>query len=258
MKKEKWIFNGTDLTSQEKWDIEEVLEGIGIPKYRGNDLQVPFQHGKRWIKKRFDRRKVVLSMWIKGTSRADLDANIDAFLKAVGNPGLHTLRRTMRNGEIREAQAELCSEINFVRKNPGYAKFALELELADPFFYGMVKSTAVKMITSNPFEWTHANEGSAPATAMVITLEGPLSNPIIKNQNNGVWIQYLGTIASGESVVLDTKYYTCLQGDSNLISIVRHGGDSYWMILEAGNNIMELKTDTIGGRISLEYYPAFY
>jgi hypothetical protein len=31
---------------------------------------VPFQHGKRWIKKRFDSRKVVLSMWIKGTSRS--------------------------------------------------------------------------------------------------------------------------------------------------------------------------------------------
>lgn len=258
MDKEKWTFNGADLASKGKWGIEEVLEGIGIPKYRGSDIQVPFQHGKRWIKKRFDRRRVVLSMWIRGTSRTDLDDNIDGFLKAIGNPGLHTLRRTMRNGEAREAQAELCSEINFVRKNPGYAKFALEFELADPFFYGTLKSIASKMVTSNPFAWTHANQGSAPSTAMVITLEGPLSNPIIKNQNNGIWIQYLGTIASGDAVVLDTKYFTCLQEDSNMISIVKHGGDSYWMILEAGNNRMELTTDTIGGRITLEYYPAFY
>jgi len=164
----------------------------------------------------------------------------------------------MRNGETRQAQAELCSEINFVRKNPGYAKFALELELADPFFCGTVKSTANKMVTSSPFAWTHANEGSAPITAMVITLEGPLSNPIIRNQNNGIWIQFLGTIASGESVILETKYYTCLKGNTNMISIVKHGGDAYWMILEAGNNSMELETDTIGGRITFEYYPAFY
>lgn len=255
---ENWSFNGCALSSKGKWDVEAVIEGIGIPKFRGSDLQVPFQHGKRWIKKRFDRRKLVLSMWIKGSDRAELDNNIDAFLKAIGSPGLHSLVRTMRNGETRQAQAELCSEINFVRKNPGYAKFALELELADPFFYGTVKSTANKMVTSSPFAWTHANEGSAPITAMVITLEGPLSNPIIRNQNNGIWIQFLGTIASGESVILETKYYTCLKGNTNMISIVKHGGDAYWMILEAGNNSMELETDTIGGRITFEYYPAFY
>ncbi len=197
-------------------------------------------------------------MWIKGTDRVNLDDNIDAFLKAIGNPGLHTLNRTLRSGEIRQTQAELCSEINFVRKNPGYAKFALELELADPFFYGLVKTTDTKMITSTPFVWTHTNEGSAPSTAMVITFEGPLSNPILRNQSNGVWLQYLGTIASGESVALDTKYFTCLQGDESMISIVKHGGDAYWMILEAGNNSMKLETDMIGGRVTLEYYPAFY
>lgn len=66
---------------------------------------------------------------------------------------------------------------------------------------------------------------------MVITLGGPLSNPVLKNRNNGVWIQYVGTIANGESVIFDTKYFTCLQGDENRISIVKHGGDAYWMIL---------------------------
>jgi len=255
---ETWTLNGCALSSRGKWDVEAVIEGIGIPKFRGSDLQVPFQHGKRWIKKRFDRRKLVLSMWIKGADRTELDDNIDAFLKAIGNPGLHTLNRTMRSGETRQAQAELFSEINFVRKNPGYAKFALELELADPFFYAIEKATDTRMATSSPFAWTHANGGSAPATAMVITLEGPLSNPILRNQSNGVWLQYLGTIASGEAVVLDTKYYTCLQGDENMISIVKHGGDAYWMILNAGNNSMELETDSLGGRVTLDYYPAFY
>jgi hypothetical protein len=197
-------------------------------------------------------------MWIKGTDRTDLDRNIDAFLTAIGNPGLHTLSRTMRSGETRLAQAELSSDINFVRKNPGYAKFALELELSDPFFYGTGMTTDERTVTTSPLIWTHVNEGTAPATAMVITLEGPLSNPVLRNRNNGIWIQYLGTILSGESVVLDTKYFTCLQGDENMISIVKHGGDAYWMILDAGDNSMELETDTIGGSVIVEYYPAFY
>jgi hypothetical protein len=255
---ETWTFNDSSLSSKGKWDVEAVIEGIGIPKFRGKDLQVPFQHGNRWIKKRFDSRKVVLSMWIKGTDRTDLDQNIDAFLAAIGNPGPHTLARTLRSGETRLAQAELCSDINFVRKNPGYAKFALELALPDPFFYGTDKTTDSRTASASPLIWTHINEGSAPTTAMVITLEGPLSNPVLRNRNNGVWIQYVGTIASGQSVVLDTKYFTCLQGNENMISIVKHGGDAYWMILDAGDNSMELETETTGGKVTLEYYPAFY
>ena len=255
---ENWMFNGISLSARGKWDVENVIEGIGIPKFRGNDLSVPFQHGNRWIKKRFDSRKVVLSMWIKGTDRADLDDHIDAFLTAIGNPGLHTLSRTLRSGETRQAQAELCAEIHFVRKNPGYAKFALELELADPFFYGTGKATDVKTVVSSPITWTHVNAGTAPTTSMVITLEGPLSNPVLKNSSTGVWIQYVGTILSGESVVLDTKHYTCLQGEDNMISIVKHGGDAYWMILDAGNNNLELETDVIGGRVTIEYYPAYF
>ena len=255
---EQWNFNRFALSSRGKWDVESVIEGIGIPKFRGNDLQVPFQHGKRWIKKRFDSRKIVFSMWIKGTDRIDLDDNIDAFLAAIGNPGLHTLSRTLRSGETRLAQAELCSEIHFVRKNPGYAKFALELELADPFFYGTGKTTDAKAVDSSPCIWTHVNTGSAPATQMVITLAGPLSNPVLRNQNNGVWIQYLGMILNGESVVLDTKHFTCQQDDNNMISVVKHGGDAYWMILDAGDNSMALETDTTGGSVTLEYYPVFY
>ena len=255
---EKWTFNGASLSSRGKWDIEAVIEGIGIPKYRGSDLRVPFQHGNRWIKKRFDSRKVVLSMWIKGIDRADLDRNIDAFLTAIGKPGLHTLSRTLRSGETRVTQAELCSEIQFVRKNPGYAKFALELELPDPFFYGTEKTADVRTASTSPFIWTHTNDGSAPATDLVITLEGPLSNPVLRNSSTGVWIQYVGTILSGESVVLNTKHYTCMQGENNMISIVKHGGDAYWMILDAGDNSMKLETDVVGGKITLSYYPAFF
>ena len=145
---ENWTFNGLSLSSRGKWDVEAVIEGIGIPKFRGSDLRVPFQHGNRWIKKWFDSRKVVLSMWIKGTDRADLDQNIDVFLTAIGQLGLHTLSRTLRSGETRLAQAELCAEIHFVRKNPGYAKFALELELPDPFFYAMDKTIDVRTVSS--------------------------------------------------------------------------------------------------------------
>jgi hypothetical protein len=258
MELEKWEFNVTDLSSNESWGVESVLEGVGIPKYRGSNIQVPFQHGTRWIKKRYDRRKVVLSMWVKGTSRTNLDQNIDAFLKTIGIPGVHPLRRTMRSGEIREAQAEVCSEINFVVKEPGYAKFAFELELADPFFYGQTKVSETKILSSASTSWMHSYIGSAPCTDVVITFTGPLANPKIENLNNGIWLQYLGSIANGETVVLNTADFTCIKGSTNMIPAVKHGGDSYWITLLSGSNSMKATTDTTGGSIKIEYYPAYF
>lgn len=258
MAREQWSFHGMDLSARGKWDVEEVLEGIGIPAYRGSDLGVPFQHGKRWIKKRFDRRKVVLSMWIKGRNREELDQNIDEFLKGLGIPGIHPLRRVMKNGEIREAQGELCAPIHFARKGPGYAKFALEIELADPFFYGVVKHSDTRTVTGSTLAWTHTNPGSAPCSDMVIKLQGPLANPVLRHKGSGIWLQFMGAIEIGETVVLDTGSFTCAKNGSNLISALYHGGDTYWMILDAGSNELEIETTTTGGSITIEYYPPFF
>lgn len=258
MAKEEWIFHGMSLSQRGKWDVEEVLEGIGIPRYRGGDLQVPFSHGSRWIKKRFDRRKVVLSMWIKGKDRPELDLHIDEFLRGVGSPGQHSLQRILRNGEIREAQGEVAAEIHFVRKGPGYAKFALEVELADPFFYGTSLQADTRSLTTGILEWTHTSSGSAPCSDLIIKFQGPLSNPILRHKGSGIWVQFMGVIASGETVVLDTGSFTCTKAGENLISALYHGGDSHWMSLDAGMNELKLETGTSGGSLSIEYYPRYF
>lgn len=258
MAREQWSFHGTDLSIRGKWDVEEVLEGIGIPPYRGSDLGVPFQHGKRWIKKRFDRRKVVLSMWIKGANRERLDQNIDEFLKGIGIPGIHSLRRVMKNGEIREAQGELCAPIHFARKGPGYAKFALEVELADLFFYETTLQADTRSIATGVLEWTHTNSGSAPCSDLIIKFQGPLANPILRHKGSGIWVQFMGVIAAGETVVLDTGSFTCTKAGDNLISALYHGGDSHWMSLDAGLNELKLETGTSGGSVAIEYYPPYF
>jgi len=258
MTKESWTFNEVELSRYGKWDIEEVIEGIGVPQYRGSNLQVPFQHGNRWIKKRYDRRKVVFSMWIKGRDRAELDRHIDEFIRGVAKPGIYILRRSLRNGQIRESYGELSSELNFVRKGPGYAKFALEVEMPDPFFYGTESIFFTESIGSKTHNWIHEYVGTAPLIAMEIRLIGPMSNPVLMNTNNGVWMQYLGNINAGESVTLDTKDFSCVKGEDNTISTVKHGGDAYWMIFESGTNNLKITSEVIGGQVEVEYYPSYF
>jgi len=57
MEKQKWSYNGVELNTK-AWNVINIAEGIGTPGYRGNNIQVPFQHGKRWIKKKFNERKI--------------------------------------------------------------------------------------------------------------------------------------------------------------------------------------------------------
>ena len=197
-------------------------------------------------------------MWINGKNRAELDLHIDEFLRGIAKPGIHTLRRTLRNSKLREAFGELTSELNFVRKGPGYAKFALEIELPDPFFYGTEVATFHQTIDTQTHTFTHEYGGTAPLTALEIRLIGPMSNPMLMNTNNGVWVQYLGNINLGEIVTLNTKDFSCLKSGVNVISTVKHGGDAYWMIFEGGTNNLKVTTETIGGAVEIEYYPAYF
>ncbi len=255
---ETWTYNGSALNVFGKWGIESVLEGIGIPDMRGGNTQIPFAHGTRWVKKRFDRRKVVLAMWIRGRDRTELDQNIDDFLRTFGRPGTHSLQRTLSSGTVREAQAELSSAIQMVRKAPNHVKFALELELADPFFYDTMETEETKTVTSSPLEWTHENPGTAVTVGLEIVLSGPLQNPLLRNRSNDVWLQYLAPIAADETVVIDTKAFTCVVGEENRMTALRHGGDAYWQVLQAGQNLLRLESDAAGGTVTLRYRPAYY
>jgi len=147
-------------------------------------------------------------MWVKGldpltgkipngkNSATTLDENIDYLTSVFGKEGQNILRRTLHDGTIREASAEVYSSVNFIKKLPGYAVFSIEFLLTDPFFYSIYKDTKTKSITSTSVEWTHNNNGTAPVTNAIITLTGPLVSPKLQNLINSVWLQYLGNISN--------------------------------------------------------------
>jgi phage-related protein len=93
---------------------------------------------------------------------------------------------------------------------------------------------------------------------MTITMTGPLVNPKLENKTNDIWLQYLGTLVTGESLVIKTADYSVTKADQNMIPAFRHGGDASWFILEPGANELELTTDGAGGSITIAYKPAYY
>ena len=57
---------------------------------------------------------------------------------------------------------------------------------------------------------------------------------------------------------MNTKDFTCMRGTENFIAAVKHGGDAYWMALESSENSLEITSQEAGGRIGIEYYPAYF
>jgi hypothetical protein len=252
-----WNFNGTNLSSTD-WKVQAVLDGLGHPGFRGEDLQVPFEDGRRRIKKRYNSRIIVFSMYVKGVTEETFESNIDILSRLFGARGQHTLKRTLANGEIREAKAEVYNKVNFPIEMPNYSKFSVEFELADPFFYGTDLTSQTKAIGSTDVTWTHNNPGTAPVTKAVITFNGPLDSPRFENLSNEIWLNYQGAIAAGETVVINTADFTCAKDGVNMISAIKHGGDAYWFTLESDNNSMKLTSEATGGSIKIEYYPAYF
>ena len=270
MTKQKWSYDGVDLCTK-AWSVIEVAQGIGTPGFRGGNIQVPFQNGKRWIKKRYEERVIMLPMWIRGvdhitgkvpdghTEKEKLFDNIDYLTKLFGHRGQYILKRTLPDGSIRQAQAEVYSPINFVKKLPRYAMFAVEFLLSDPFFYSLEKVEDTKIVEGTTTSWVHNNLGTAPVTKAVVTLTGPLESPKIECVDSGVWLQYMGSIGSGETVVINTEDFTCEKGGMNMISAIKHGGDAYWLVIDSGDSQMKVICSIASsGSVKIEYYPAYF
>ena len=269
MNGQTWQFNGVSLNSK-AWSVIEVPEGLGTPGLRGNNIQVPFQNGKRWIKKRYEERIVMLLMWVRGldsltgklpSGKSENDVlyeNIDYLSSVFGKQGQYVLKRILPDGTVREAVAEVYRPVTFGKTQTGYAKFAVEFMLSDPFFYAPLPTVETKAVASLTQEWSHENPGTAPVTDAVITLTGPMESPKLEFLDTDVWLQYQGTIASGESVVVSTGDFKCTKGETNMLSAIKHGGDAYWLLLNSGYNQLRITNGVPGGSIKLEYYPAFF
>ena len=257
--KQTWRYSDVNLCC-ETWNVEKVLDGIGVPDTRGENTLVPFQRGRRPIKKMKDHKTIILAMWVRGINPDNpleissewLEKNKDRLTKLFGSRGLHVLERTLPGGEKREALAEVIVPINFLNETKTSARFTVEFLIPAGIFTGPTDVT----YTLSAADLQHA--GTAPQDSMTITMTGPLVNPKLENKTNDIWLQYLGTLVTGESLVIKTADYSVTKADQNMIPAFRHGGDASWFILEPGANELELTTDGAGGSVTIAFKPAYY
>lgn len=255
------------------WNIDTLSGREGLPPRRGKNIPIPFRTGRVWTPKTYEERTINLSMWVKGSTedgvipaegaRAKYNDNLRV-LKRLFAPTQRqvSLERKLRfttGLETHTALAELANLMEPLNMGSRMANLNVDLRMADPWWYGVTQSTDVLAAGA-----TINNPGDVEATSMFITFVGPLTNPRLRNNSISptIDVRYLGTIAAGQTVVLDTTLFSAIdQGGSSVVGAVSHVGSLLWMMLIPGNNTMTLDNYTGGsvgsGKATVAFKPPY-
>lgn len=120
----------------------------------------------------------------------------------------------------------------------GVAQFALQFRAGDPLLYAAAESS-INIIRGAT--GVAANAG-IESTLPIVTLDGPLTNPVITNQTTGQSLKLNVTLASGaQSVAIDFNNKTIFQGGVSRYGWLDTGSE--WWGIAPGNNTLALTAD---------------
>lgn len=94
------------------------------------------------------------------------------------------------------------------------------------------------------------NAGNRP-TPLIMTITGPVTNPVILNDTTSSSMQFNIDLAVGETLVIDTQYRTVrLNGVTNRRNALIVPG---WFMLQVGNNFIRFRGIAGTGTLTLAY-----
>lgn len=260
---EWYTVDSVEFASHGYW-ISEVSKGHAGRK--GKDIDIPSIHGSAWREKRFESRTESWTIVITDANpTTGVTASTDASRRAQFNENYDTVMSILnRNAsqlqikhnridpdnssliEVRVAYGEITGSYDIdENKDLLYAQFNVDVEYSDPRWYDLsvyspsLSASISSAVSSASVANTAAAIGTAPVTYMTITFAptsgNSLVNPKLTNStySSQSIIGYNGTIASGQSVVIDTENLTMKDGTgTNIISsLYRSGSRQDWMVL---------------------------
>lgn len=229
-----WEYDGVDLT-RAGYNVALLGGPLSTPPRRGENLVIPHKDGRAYVAKALDERVQTLAMWAinepaaGGTeSEANMLANLDVLRGLFARKGQHTLKHQF-GSVTRLATVEVVSPVEFEPKvfNAAYV-FMVEFLMADPLWYAESATTVgPTTITQNPQNITVTNPGSYESVKGVFTVRGPATNP--KLTNGSYWVQYTGSVPSGQDLVIDCGAFTALLNGADVSGDISHEGGTVWL-----------------------------
>ncbi len=259
----QWWFDGVNLDQvfgEGRWSIEDLGGAEDIPVVRGNNPEVPLREGRTHVTKYLDQRVISLGMNVAGKVPIDFQDRLDFLKQLFGSRTQKVLRRQMANGSYRQANAEVISTLGFNQIRGDHSgRFVVDFLLADPFMRSDIATApAATTIDASPLAFTIPNPGTGQDRSMIITLTGPLTNPRIDNLTNGIWISFTGVLVALQELIIDVGQFTALIVSANQLDNILHAGDSYFFVLDPGDNSISVTSDvTTTGTVGFSFFPPY-
>lgn len=254
-----WKFAGTLLS--DFGDVTVVDDPYDIPKRRGENITIPFAHGRKRAKKYYDERVITFGITISGDTIGAVDAKFHQLKALLSSMDTQELYRETEGGQAQIAQAEIVDSLQPSGLGPLAVKTTVSFLLANPFFRAEESYQDDVVVDASPVTLTITNSGTVPESEPIILLAGPLENTVITNTTNGCILTYAGAIAGGTSVEIkkiDGQWTAILDGSTNVIGNVTHAGDASFMVFDVGNNELEIIDDAATtGSVSIEFYTPY-
>jgi hypothetical protein len=268
-----WEVDGVSL-QEIAWNIE-TLGGARrtVPGWRGSDRKYAYRAGAAPRLMVADSRTITLAMWCTGWRNNDADPahiawryedNRRALERLFWRPDGQLVALTKRwwqiDGGISRATGtgRVVSDMAPTMQGPHKGKFAVDLFMPDPWFYGPQETVSIDRGSTQ----TVPNSGDDACTHMTVNFHGPLTNPVLTNltASPNIVLALDGDIDSGHYWTVDVDDATVTRNvdNSNQISRLSHSGSRAWMRLGRFGNELRLTADAGSGHAVVLYNPAHF
>ncbi len=240
-----FTIGGTALTTYGK-----VLQAgyLDTPQRRGENVIIPFAHGRIFSQKYYDERTIAFEMSLPATTPTTLESTVDALKTKLAVMTELTLAMTMEDATIRNISVSLDDVITPQRQTPRTIQYTMLFKAASAFWR---LSTAIAdnttTINANPKAMTVTNPGTVAEFEPTMILTGPLSNTVITNSTNGYVLTYTGTIASPRVVTIQRtsgQWVASNDLNANVIGNITHTPGAELMRINQGSNTMSIADGT--------------
>ena len=243
MATESWTVDGVNLSTV-AYDITSRDGMDTVPAVTGSNVSANQSHGERWVRKFYAGARKTLVMWVsskdrttglEGTDlddkRKNLDANIDYLTLLFSRRNkLLTVSRTLSDGTIRVAKAEVVTAIDPMTVGLAHGKFSVELYIPEGFWRDAASSTLLSSAPGSNLVVTGAAGATAPMQDLQFVITGPATNPRITDVESGSYFQYNGTISAGNTLTVNNSTMT-ISGSGVVLGNMIHVGETNWVTL---------------------------
>lgn len=253
-------YKGTDLQTLDHRIFLEVAEGLsGLPELRGSDFVVGGTPGARALVRLPNVLPLLLVGWTKNATwpaYRDTIQELQRLFRPMAGPG--ALVATLEDGTVVTAQARALSLVP-APDDPGPTKrLSVTMDAVQPpYWLGVDVVDAARAISASPTNFTLTHPGTEQAHRIVFTFTGPITNPRITNLENGVYVEWLGTVGAGEILIIDCLAFTATLDGDNVVGSIRHSGAREWMVILPGDNDLRVTRTGGTGTLTTTFEPPY-